>query len=64
VEEFGALAALWSIAERLDLVGMIDRVGPKRAQGVSIGYYLVLAALNRVVAPRSKAQIGAWYDKT
>ncbi len=64
VAEFGALAALWSVAERLDLVGIIDRVVPKRAQGVSIGYYLVLAALNRVVAPRSKAPIGAWYDKT
>ncbi len=64
VAEFGALAALWAVAERLDLVGIIDRIVPKRAQGVSIGYYLVLAALNRVVAPRSKAQIGAWYDKT
>ena len=64
VAEFGALAALWSVAERLDLVGIIDRIVPQRAQGVSLGYYLVLAALNRVVAPRSQAPIGAWYDKT
>lgn len=64
VAEFGALAALWSLVERLDLVGIIDRAVPKRQQGVSIGHYLVLAALNRVVAPKSKSQIGPWYDKT
>lgn len=64
VAEFGALAALWRLVERLDLVGIIDRAVPKRHQGVSIGHFLVLAALNRVVAPKSKAQIGAWYEKT
>jgi transposase len=64
VAEFGAVAALWALGDRLDLVGLIDRVVPKRDQGVSIGHYLVLAALNRVVAPTSKAQIGAWYAKT
>jgi len=64
VAEFGALAALWRLVERLDLVGIIDRAVPKRHQGVSIGHYLVLAALNRVVAPKSKTQIGAWYEKT
>ena len=64
VAEFGALAALWTLVERLGLVGIIDRVVPKRDQGVSIGHYLVLAALNRVVAPKSKVQIGAWYEKT
>ena len=64
VAEFGALAALWRLVEQLDLVGIIDRAVPKRHQGVSIGHFLVLAALNRVVAPKSKTQIGAWYDKT
>lgn len=64
VAEFGALAALWALVERLDLVGLIDQAVPKRHQGVSVGHYLVLAALNRVVAPKSKAQIGTWYEKT
>ena len=64
VAEFGALAALWRLVEHLDLVGIIDRAVPKRHQGVSIGHFLVLAALNRVVAPKRKTQIGAWYDKT
>ncbi len=62
--EFGARAALWRLVERLDLVGIIVREVPKRHQGVSIGHFLVLAALNRVVAPKSKTQIGVWYEKT
>ena len=50
--------------ERLDLVGIMDRAVRNRDQGVSIGHYLVLAALTRVVASQSKAQIAAWYAKT
>ena len=49
--------------ERLDLVGIMDRAVRNRDQGVSIGHYLVLAALTRVVAPQSEAQIAAWYAK-
>ncbi len=62
--EFGAITALLSIAERLDLEGTIDRCVPKRCQGVGVGRYLLLAAINRVVAPRSKLKIGPWYEKT
>ena len=47
VSEFGAVAALWDLASRLDLVGTIDRHAPKRRQGVSVGEYVVLAAINR-----------------
>ncbi|PSR20415.1 MAG: hypothetical protein C7B45_15115 [Sulfobacillus acidophilus] len=64
VAEFGALAALWRLVERLNLVGIGDRAVPKRHQGVSIGHFLVLAALNRVVAPRAKPKWGAWSEKT
>ncbi len=61
VFEFGASAALWKIAEELDVVGTIDRHLPKRQQGLSCGQYLLLAALNRGVAPRSKAALADWY---
>jgi transposase len=64
VYEFGAIVALLRIAERLGLEGIIDRCVPKRHQGVGIGRYLLLAAINRVVAAKSKAQIGAWYEQT
>ena len=64
VYEFGAVAAVLSIAQRLGLEAIIDRHVPKGQQEVAVGRYLLLAAINRVVAPRSKAQIGAWYERT
>ena len=65
VREFGASAACLAMAQRLDLVGTIDRHVPKQgAQGPSVGQYLLVAVLNRCVAPRSKACIGAWFDAT
>ncbi len=64
VSEFGAVAALWDLASRLDLVANIDRHAPKRRQGASIGQYLVLAAINRCVAITSKARFEDWYGDT
>jgi len=64
-QEFGGSVAAFSVAQALDVVVTIDRHVPKRGQqGPSVGQYLLLAALNRCVAPTSKAQIGAWYQKT
>src|SRR5437899_5030500 len=50
---FGDVAAVWGLLQRLDVPGIIDAVvGPRRADaGASVGTYLALAALNRVVAP-------------
>jgi transposase len=63
--EFGASAATFALAQALDVVATIDRHVPKRgAQGPSVGQYLLLAALNRCLAPCSKAQIGDWYART
>ncbi len=61
---FGAVAALWQLARELDLVGTIDRHCPQREREVSIGTYLMLAAINRVVAPRSKRGFADWYRST
>jgi hypothetical protein len=36
----------------------------KRDQGLSCGQYLLLAALNRAVAPTSKLQFADWYRRT
>lgn len=63
--EFGASAAVFALAQALEVVATIDRHVPKRsAQGPSVGQYLLVAALNRGIAPCSKAQIGDWYAKT
>jgi len=64
VFEYGACCALYSLARELDVVGTIDRLIPKREQGLSVGQYILLAALNRAIAPTSKRQIGEWYQGT
>jgi len=64
VFEFGAVAALYSLAQRLKLVETIDAHVPKRAQGASAGQYMLIATLNRCIAPKSKRQIAEWYAST
>lgn len=60
----GGVAALSRIAQRLGLMDLINEVLPKRDQGPTVGHYIVLAALNRALAPTSKVQIGDWYEQT
>jgi transposase len=65
VAAFADTAALLDIARRLDLVQLLDSIlPPKRHQGLSIGQYLLLAAINRAVAPTSKLQFADWYRQT
>ena len=64
IQQFGFLAAAWGLAQRLQLVSLIDRHVPKRLQCASVGQYLLLAALNRLTGPRSKAQMAYWYQQT
>jgi len=61
---FGALAALWNMAEELKVIETIDRWVGKRNQGLSCGQYMLLAAMNRAVAASSKASFYQWYRKT
>ena len=62
--EAGGVAALMGIVTRLGLVDLVNEIVPKREQGPSVGHYIVLAALNRVLDPLSKSQIGDWYHST
>jgi transposase len=63
---FGDVAAVWGMLERLDVIAVIDSVvGTRRSDaGASVGAYLALAALNRVVAPTSKLQVADWWKST
>lgn len=62
--DFGATAALWDIAQQLDIVNIIDSHAPKRDQGPSVGTYILLATLNRAISPASKCRLAAWYRGT
>jgi len=64
VFSFGGVAAAWAMANRLGLIEIIDRHLPKRNQGLSVGQYLTLAAINRCVEPKSKRGFAEWYGDT
>ena len=65
-KEFGTAAAAWGMLEDLGAAAIIDQVtGPAPAgQPLSTGTYLALAALNRLVAPCSKAGFADWWKTT
>ncbi len=65
-KDFGAAAAAWGLLEDLGVAAIIDEVtGARRSDaGASAGTYLVLAALNRVVAPCSKLAFADWWART
>ncbi len=63
---FGDVAAAWTIIQRLGVVETIDEVvGARRSDAAaSVGTYLVLAALNRLVDPCSKRGFADWWKST
>jgi transposase len=63
---FGDVAAVWSLITDLGVAAVIDEmVGARRSDaGASVGTYLVLAALGRLVAPRSKKAFADWWAGT
>jgi transposase len=63
---FGDLAAVWGVLDRLGVNEIVDEVvGPRRADAAaSVGTYIALAALNRVVAPCSKLAFSEWWETT
>ena len=62
--QLGAPAAYWRMAEECQMVTILDTTLPKRRQGLSIGFYLTLAAMNRAIQPVSKRSMWRWFQKT
>lgn len=63
---FGAVAAGWAMLTRLRVIEIVDEVvGARRADaGASVGTYLALAALNRLVDPCSRRSLADWWTAT
>ena len=63
---FGDVAATWEMLRRLRVAEIVDEVvGQRRADaGASVGTYIALATLNRVVDPCSKLAFSDWWEKT
>jgi len=62
--EFGGVVACFAMSQRMRLREAVDQHVPKRNQGLSVGTYMELAAINRVVAPTSKNTFAEWYQTT
>ncbi len=60
VYEFGAVCALYELARELKIIELIDTYCSKRDQGLSIGEYMFLAAVNRALAPCSKSKLAGF----
>ncbi len=60
----GAIAALCKIAEELKIRDIVNAQRPKRKQGMTVGDYILVAALNRAITAVSKSKIKEWIDST
>lgn len=58
--QHGDVAALKAMADRLGVIGVINKHVPEPARGVSIGTTMLLAAINRAVDPCSKRAWSKW----
>jgi transposase len=64
VLDWGLPQALWQEAARAQVAQHVDQLCPKRAQGLSIGDYIRLAAINRACEPVSKQAMWDWLSRT
>jgi transposase len=64
-KRFGDVAAVWSVLTDLDVAGLVDDVVARYAHaGASVGTYVALATLNRLVDPCSKRAFADWWATT
>ncbi len=64
VFQWGLPTALWRECHRAKVVQISDELCPKRDQGLSVGEYLAVAALNRAIHPSSKRSMWDWFSQT
>ena len=66
--EFGASALFYTVAQEPGLIELINAyvppAPPGRRTSLSVGHYLLLAALNRATWPKSKWAFAEWYQNT
>jgi len=62
--QLGGPSAYLNIAEEINMIPIIDSVLHKRNQGLSIGFYLTLAAINRGIEAVSKRSMWNWFHDT
>jgi len=64
VFQWGLPEALWKECSLADVVRHIDKLCPKRDQGLTTGQYIAIAAINRAMSPASKRSMWDWFSRT
>ena len=64
VFHWGLPIALWKEVEKARVIECIDRICPKREQGLSIGEYIAIATINRATKATSKRSLWEWFSET
>ena len=64
--KLGGAAAYWNVVQQTDMLNIFDNIFSKRNQGLSIGFYLTLAAMNRGLGlgAVSKRAMWDWFQDT
>lgn len=64
VLDFGDVVLLYDIASRLGVSDIINQYVAKRNQGLSVGDYSIITAINRAVCPTSDSCVQEWFERT
>lgn len=62
--QWGLPIALWKECCAAEVKGETDKLCPKREQGLTVGEYIAIAAINRAICPNSKRSIWDWFSQT
>lgn len=62
--QWGLPIALWKENCIVDVVKETDKLCPKRNQGMRVGEYIAIAAINRAITPNSKRSMWDWFSQT
>jgi len=62
--QWGLPIALWKECCAAKVKKETDKLCPKRDQGLSVGEYIIIAAINRAICPNSKRSMWEWFSQT
>lgn len=62
--QWGLPIALWKECCAAEVKKETDKLCPKRDQGLSVGEYIIIAAINRAICPNSKRSMWEWFSQT
>lgn len=62
--QWGLPITLWKECCATEIKKETDKLCPKRDQGLSVGEYIIIAAINRAICPNSKRSMWDWFSQT